>query len=112
MKSFVKVMKALSDPNRIKILKMLQNREMCVCELREALRVSQPTVSKHLKILQEADLVNSSKDGQWVNYFLTQGNDSPYAAILLANLKLWLESDPEIIDLKEKLPYINREEIS
>jgi len=47
-------MKALSDSNRVKIIKMLQHRSMCVCELREVLQVSQPTVSKHLKILERA----------------------------------------------------------
>ena len=56
MKSFVKVMKALSDPNRIKIIKLLQQKYMCVCELQGALNLAQPTVSKHLKILEEAGL--------------------------------------------------------
>ena len=54
MKSFLKVMKALSDPNRVKIIKLLQQKMMCVCELRGALQIAQPTVSKHLKILEEA----------------------------------------------------------
>jgi len=42
MKAFIKVMKALSDPNRVKILKLLQNKKLCVCELRCALEISQP----------------------------------------------------------------------
>ena len=54
MKAFVKAMKALSDPNRVKILKMLQHRTMCVCEMQEALQVAQPSVSKHLKLLEDA----------------------------------------------------------
>ena len=54
MKAFIKVMKALSDPNRIKIIKLLQHKRLCVCELQYALGISQPTVSKHLKILEEA----------------------------------------------------------
>ncbi len=54
MKGFIKVMKALSDPNRVKIVKLLQHREMCVCELQAALGVSQPTVSKHLRLLEDA----------------------------------------------------------
>ncbi|MDJ0819926.1 MAG: metalloregulator ArsR/SmtB family transcription factor, partial [Desulfobacterales bacterium] len=57
MKSFLKVMKALSDPNRVKIVKLLQQKEMCVCELQGALEIAQPTVSKHLKILEESGLV-------------------------------------------------------
>ena len=83
MKNFIKVMKALSDPNRVKIVKMLQHKMMCVCEIQEALRVAQPTVSKHLKILEEAGMVTSSKDGQWVNYYLTDGRSSPYIANFL-----------------------------
>ena len=74
MKAFIKVMKALSDPNRVKIVKMLQHKLMCVCEMREALQLSQPSVSKHLKILEDAGLVDFKKDGLWVNYNLTDGS--------------------------------------
>lgn len=111
MKKFTEVMKALSDPNRIKILKMLQHRSMCVCELRAMLQVSQPTVSKHLKILERAGLVNSRKDGLWVDYFLADGSDSPYAGSLLGNLRHWMEKDEDISRLANRLPFVNREEI-
>jgi len=111
MKSFLKVMKALSDPNRVKIIKLLQQKMMCVCELRGALKIAQPTVSKHLKIFEEAGLVDYAKDGLWVNYFLTDGRTSPYAASVLGNLKHWLEEDPEIAELVKKVPFLNREEL-
>ncbi|MBW2348844.1 MAG: winged helix-turn-helix transcriptional regulator [Deltaproteobacteria bacterium] len=111
MKQFIKVMKALSDPNRVKIVKMLQHRTMCVCELKEALGIAQPTVSKHLKVLEEAGLVDFSKQGLWVNYRLTDGASSPYAASLLGNLRHWLETDEEIAALVARLPEIRREEI-
>lgn len=45
MKDLVKVMKALSDPGRVKILKMLEVRELCVCEIQAALELAQPTIS-------------------------------------------------------------------
>ncbi|MBF0498187.1 MAG: winged helix-turn-helix transcriptional regulator [Deltaproteobacteria bacterium] len=109
MKPFLKVMKALSDPNRLKIIKMLQHRMMCVCELQAALRIAQPSVSKHLKILEDAGLVESSKDGLWVNYHLTSGHASPYAASLLGNLRHWLDDDPEVVRLIKGLPLIQRE---
>ena len=99
MKEFIKVMKALSDPNRVKLLKMLQKKEMCVCEIQAALGIAQPTVSKHLKVLEAGGLVEREKDGLWVNYSLSDGGRSPYAASLLGNLKHWLEDDPEIRDL-------------
>ena len=111
MKSFIKVMKALSDPNRVKILKMLQKKMLCVCELQCALGISQPNVSKHLKILEDADLVESQKDGLWVNYSISNGVDSPYAASLLGNLKHWLDHDQEVSDLLKKIPILDREEI-
>ena len=111
MKDFIRVMKALSDPSRVKILKMLQNKVMCVCEIKEALGLAQPTVSRHLKVLENADLVGYKKDGLWVNYHLTDGDNSPYAANLLGNLRHWLQDDPEIEELVERLPTINREEV-
>ena len=111
MKLFVKVMKALSDPNRVKIIKALQQKNMCVCELQGALKLAQPTVSKHLKILEEAGLVDFKKDGLWVNYYLADGKSSPYAASLLGNLRHWLNEDSEIAELIEKAPFINREDI-
>ena len=111
MKIFVKVMKALSDPNRVKIIKVLQQKNMCVCELQAALNLAQSTVSKHLRILEEAGLVDYKKDGLWVNYFLADGKSSPYAASLLGNLQHWLNEDSEVEELMKKAPFINREDI-
>jgi ArsR family transcriptional regulator, arsenate/arsenite/antimonite-responsive transcriptional repressor len=111
MKSFLKVMKALSDPSRVKIMKMLQRRVMCVCEIKTALGIAQSTASKHLKILEDAGLITYQKDGLWVNYALTDGSQSPFAASLIGNIKHWLEDDPEMKKLMDRLPFINRENI-
>jgi ArsR family transcriptional regulator len=111
MKDFIKVMKALSDPNRVKILKMLQHKPMCVCEIQAALSIAQPTVSKHLKFLEDTGLVGFKKDGLWVNYYLTDGSRSPYAASLLGNLRHWITEDREIQQLMKKLQAIRREDI-
>ncbi len=111
MRDFIKVMKALSDPSRVKILKMLQHRDMCVCEIQAALGLAQPTISKHLKILEEAGLVGFVKDGLWVNYFLAEGTSSPFAATLLGNLRHWLDDEPDIHDIIERLPEFEREKI-
>jgi ArsR family transcriptional regulator len=110
MKDFIRVMKALSDPNRVKVVKMLQHKEMCVCEIQFALGLAQPTVSKHLKVLEDAGLVQSKKDGLGVNYTLSDGG-SPYAATLLGNLKHWLQEDLDIGQLVKRVPVIRREEI-
>jgi len=111
MKDFIRVMKALSDPNRVKIVKMLQHKMMCVCEMRAALGIAQPTVSKHLKVLEDAGLVGFRKDGLWVNYRLANGNDNPYATALLDRLQQWLQEDPEVVRLQDRLPGIRREDI-
>jgi ArsR family transcriptional regulator, arsenate/arsenite/antimonite-responsive transcriptional repressor len=111
MKQFTRVAKALSDPRRVKILKLLQHRCMCVCEIQALLQLAQPTVSKHLKVLEEAGLVTSCKSGLWVNYSLADGRSSPYAATLLGNLRHWLENDPEVLDMVRRLPEINREQL-
>jgi len=111
MKQFVKVMKALSDPNRIKMMKILQLRPLCVCEIKETLGIAQSTASKHLKLLEDAGLVRSFKDGLWVNYSLADGSDSPYSASMIGNLKHWLNDEAVIKNLKQILPGINREDI-
>lgn len=104
-------MKALSDPNRLKIVKMLQQRALCVCEIQSALEISQPNVSSHLRILENAGLVEFRKDGLWVNYYLSDGKESPYVASLLGNLRHWLEDDPEIAKLMKKVPNLDRTKI-
>ena len=111
MRDFIRVMKALSDPNRVKIVKMLQNKVMCVCEIQAILGLAQPTVSKHLQVLENAGLVNYQKDGLWVNYHLTDGNSNPYVATLLGNLKHWLDDESEIARIVEQLPTVNRTDI-
>jgi len=112
MKPFIKVMKALSDPSRVKIVKALQHRSLCVCELREALGLAQSTVSKHLKVLEEAELVSFEKDGLWVNFQLNDRPDNAYATAMLEQVSEWLEADDEVKEMLERLPDIDREFIT
>ncbi|MBS7612007.1 winged helix-turn-helix transcriptional regulator [Candidatus Bathyarchaeota archaeon] len=63
-----KLFKALADTTRLRILKLLSVREMCVCEVMIALNLTQPTASHHLKILENAGLVKGRKKGRWVYY--------------------------------------------
>jgi len=64
------ICKALSDENRLKIVEMLTDGEMCACDLLEKLEITQPTLSHHMKVLNECELVNIRKDGKWCHYFL------------------------------------------
>ena len=67
--------KALSDEKRIRILKLLTVREMCVCELMVALNVTQPNLSHHLRILENQGFVNRRKEGKWAYYSLTNSKE-------------------------------------
>ena len=111
MRNFIRVMKALSDPNRVKIMKMLEQKEMCVCEIQAGLGLAQPTVSKHLKVLEDADLVNNSRDGVWVNYRINPSGENEYAQVMIKNLEGWVNEDPSVTGLMEQLSELDREKI-
>lgn len=66
-----RVFRALSDPTRLKILKLLNVREMCVCEIMVALGMTQPTASHHLGVLENAGLITHRRRGRWVFYSLS-----------------------------------------
>ncbi|AOY75981.1 ArsR/SmtB family transcription factor [Clostridium formicaceticum] len=68
MKEYIDVFKALSDENRLKILKILTCGELCACDIQDHLGLTQPTISHHMKVLQHADLVNIDKRGKWMFY--------------------------------------------
>jgi len=108
MKAFIRAMKALSDPNRVKIVKLLAAKELCVCELTALLGVAQSTVSKHLKILEDAGFVVSWRDGAWMNYRLADGRESPYAAAMIRQMKEWLNDDDRIRQVLAHLSKVDR----
>lgn len=97
-------MKALSDPNRVRVVKLLQEKELCVCEIKEVLGLAQSTVSKHMKILEDAGLVEKERQGSWVIFSLSNGSESVYAKTLLTELQDWLEDDRELDTLRKALP--------
>lgn len=104
-------MKALSDPNRVRVIKILGNKELCVCELQNLIGLAQSTVSKHLKVLEEAGLVDYHKEGSWIIYQLTKGEESDYARVMLENLKGWLTDDPQLQEMMARIPQVDRERI-
>ncbi len=80
-----RVFKALCDENRLMILEMLQSGEKCACILLEKLAITQPTLSHHMKILQESGIVTPRKQGKWTHYSINE-NGSRYAVELLKRL--------------------------
>lgn len=67
---FAEMLKALSDPNRLMIVEMLSGGELCACKLLERFRITQPTLSHHMKTLRQAGLVKGHKEGKWMHYTL------------------------------------------
>ncbi|MEW5773603.1 MAG: metalloregulator ArsR/SmtB family transcription factor [Thermodesulfobacteriota bacterium] len=96
MKLFTRAMKALSDPGRVKVLKMLGAAgALCNCQIHPALGLAQPTVSKHLKVLEDAGFIVGEKRGQWVHYALNPSPE-PLVRALLDLLAGALDQDPSV----------------
>ena len=102
LRDYASVLKATADPTRVRILKILEGGEMCVCQVIAILSLGQSTVSKHLFLLRAAGLTKDRRDRKWVHYSLDRGSDSPYAARMLRNLRDWLNDDPVIAKDRER----------
>ncbi|MBS4534443.1 winged helix-turn-helix transcriptional regulator [Clostridium sp. D2Q-14] len=72
MEDKIRIFKALSDKNRLLILDMLSCGELCACDIMDGLNLTQPTISHHMKILQEANLVIGVKKGKWMVYSINR----------------------------------------
>ena len=74
MKEIINLLRALSDETRLRILKLLEHGELCVCDIVAALGMIQPNVSFHLGILKEAGLIKDRKHGRWIHYSINDSN--------------------------------------
>jgi ArsR family transcriptional regulator len=92
MKGLESAVKAAADLNRLRILNMLAEREMCVCELAFVLQIAQPSVSRHLKKLSRGGFIDSRQQGRWTEYYLRPANR--FASLLLEELNEILAADP------------------
>lgn len=110
MKELEKLLKVLADKNRLRILKLLEKRKMCVCELALILGITQPSISRHLKKLKSAGLVGDEQEGFWTNYFLSAGVNS-YAKVLMLHLHGWLNDDLLVRNDSQKARKIDRNEL-
>ena len=89
-----RVFKAFCDENRLMILEMLQSGEKCACVLLEKLKISQPTLSHHMKILCDSGIISSRKEGKWT-YYSISAEGCEKAADLLKKLTIILETKNE-----------------
>lgn len=110
MEGIMRPLKALGDESRVRILWMLEERPLCVCEIQEALGLAQSTVSRHLQLLEESGFVTSEKEGQWRNYRLRH-DPPPGIQGLLSVVRSEARVEPEAKKLREKVKTLCRDEI-
>jgi len=108
IKNAEKFIKALGDDKRLRILKMLEKKNLCVCEITTILGLRQPTVSKHLKKLKDAGLIEEAHNGFFTEYRLAHAGLFDIVWRLLAEK---LENADEVIEDARKMNRVNRYEI-
>jgi ArsR family transcriptional regulator len=115
MKDLVTIFKALSDETRLRILKLLDHGELCVCDIVAAFDMIQPKVSFHLNVLKQAGLLRDRKDGKWMHYRIDDSDLFKRFLILSVIEKIppdMLEEDTrrleEFLKVKAQVVPINR----
>lgn len=111
MRNLVNVLRALADPMRLRIIKMLEKKRMCVCELTAVLKIKQSSVSHHLRILKDTGLVNDVRNGMWIDYELSREKYNEYVPELLKVLSGWLNNDSRILEDLRLAKKVDRNEI-
>ncbi len=108
MQDLTKAMKALSDETRLRMLKVLLERECCVCEVMQALDISQSRASRNLGILQDAGFLRARRDGAWIVYSVDWQTANRYATSLAKLLKDSPVSNEVLEKDKERLKHTKR----
>ena len=103
MKDVIKAMKALSDETRLRILYILLERDFCVCEVMQALNISQSRASRNLGILEDAGFLKSRRDGVWMHYSINWQSANRHAISLAGLLRDFLISDEVPSQDRERL---------
>jgi len=111
IKNIEKIIKALADKNRLRMVYLLnEKQDLCVCEITDIIGLSQPTISSHLRLLENAGLVESDKDGLWVNYNINS-RSGLFSRKLIEIICKDLRKDKQIISDLKKLKAIDRDKI-
>jgi ArsR family transcriptional regulator len=103
MRDLVKAMKALSDETRLRILNLLLERECCVCEVMQALEISQTRASRNLSALYDAGFLKLRKDGLWSLYSIDNEEMRPHFADLVEAVRKGLKDNKLVAQDKERL---------
>jgi len=102
LRAYEDAMKAAADPTRVRILKILEGGELCVCQIIAIMALGQSTISKHLFLLRAAGLIKDRRDGKWIHYSLDGKNRPPYAVTVLRNIRKLLNDDPVILEDRKR----------
>lgn len=108
LETFETVAKAVADPSRARILKLLEGGELCVCQITTVLNLAPATISKHLAALKTAGLLQQRRDGKWVYYRLAERAFNAYAGAFLALVRAALADDPTIAEDRRVLALVNQ----
>lgn len=108
MEDTTNIFKALSDKNRLRILKMLQSKPLCVCEITDVLQLAASTVSQHLSLLKKEGFIFEERDGKWVNYVLNHRPDDRRISAIITSLDFWIGDHDLIEDDKKKVKVVDR----
>ena len=108
MKKIANIFKALSDDTRLRMIKLLHERELCVCELMQVLDMSQPRISRHMSVLKNAGLVEDRREGKWVHYSLRKETQGKEIKILLDAMVVMANDDAIIKADKKNLKKATR----
>jgi len=103
MQELIKLMKALSDETRLRIMNILLEKECCVCEVMQALDISQSRASRNLGIIQKAGFLKSRRDGTWILYSIDWDTANRHAISLARFLKDIPVSNEVLVKDKERL---------
>jgi ArsR family transcriptional regulator len=108
MRELLKATKALSDETRLRILNLLLERECCVCEVMQALGISETRASRNLRLLYDAGFLRLRRDGLWSLYSLNQDDSPEYFAELVQAVKRALAGNQEASQDRERLKAAER----
>jgi len=103
MRDLVKAIKALSDETRLRILNLLLERECCVCEVMQALDISQTRASRNLSALYDAGFLKLRKDGLWSLYSIDEEGMKPYFSNLVEAARKGLEDNKLVAEDRKRL---------
>lgn len=107
IETFETVAKAVADPSRVRILKLLEGGELCVCQITAVLNLAPATISKHLATLKTAGLLQLRRDGKWVYYRLAEREFNVYAHSFIQLVRVSLIDDPTIVEDRRVLEEVN-----